>query len=72
MNALAKVGGRKFVAFLLLLATLVLFVLTGHLKDQEQIARLFLGLLGLYAGANVVQKGVAAVSSAITAKGPTS
>jgi len=63
---LVSLGGRKFCAFLLLLAALVTFVMTGHLTDEEVIAKLFLGLLGLYAGANVAQK---AAKAALTKPG---
>lgn len=51
-----KIGGRKFAAFLLLLATMVLFVMTKRITDQTVIRDLLIALGGVYGLGNVAAK----------------
>ena len=58
-NFVKRNGGRKWFAFLLLLAALVLFVMSGKLTDQTAIVTIMLGLLGVFGTANVASEFVA-------------
>lgn len=49
-------GGRKWRAFLILSAMLVLFVMTGKLTDQTVIGYTMAALMGLFGAANVAEK----------------
>ena len=55
-NWIVQLGGRKWLAFLLLLAAVVLLVLTGAIKTETIIRDLLLGLLAVYGASNVGAK----------------
>ena len=55
-NFVKRVGGRKWVAFLLLTAVFVAFVFVGYINTETIIRDILLGLLAVYGTANVGER----------------
>lgn len=73
MDTLAELnpfrGGRKWRAFLLLLATVITFVMTDHITDENVIRDLLLGLFGVLGLGTVSERWVAAKTPQAPAQG---
>lgn len=63
-------GGRKWVAFLLMYAMLLVLVLSKHLTDQTIIRDCMLGLLLVYGGANVAHWATSKLAAPQKEQGP--